>query len=234
MKFITEFTLRDLYRKGAFTEYELGADARLTPGGRSFLSDKRIRLIEPGAPVKKKAWEKKADTVTPDGAEAAAQAADRPSAGPSADKMLAARARSLENLFLETGYDFLETDVNFAKTIMELSPAVGAIRNMILGETPEQSLDCTACTKINQDNFDQDLGECFEITPFHIQSKNGRQILKLDKLRCAVYELAVLAEASNHPAGKDDDLYRRVNRVANVLSQMICTAFGGKECLRDA
>lgn len=218
MRFITENDLRVLYRKEPFTEYDISPDSRLTPGARQFISDRRIRLIDPGAPVKK-VQEK----------EAARQIETRK------DNLLTARARALENLFLETGYEFLNTDVCLARDIMGLQPALAGIRAMLAGKAGDGgtgSLTCTPCTGINPENFLQDLGDCFEITPFHIHAEKGRQILMLNKLRCAMREFSVLAGETGEAEGVGSLICQQINQLTNTLSQMICTAFGGKECQR--
>lgn len=80
MKFITENDLRVRYRKQPFTEYEIAPDSRLTPGGRQFISDRRITLVQPGATPVENSPEKEA----------------APEAETSKENLLTARVRSLE------------------------------------------------------------------------------------------------------------------------------------------
>lgn len=49
MKFITEIELRDLYKTNPFATYQLQPNARLTPGAKQFLTDKRVRIEEAAA-----------------------------------------------------------------------------------------------------------------------------------------------------------------------------------------
>lgn len=44
LKFITEQYLREIYKKTPFEIFKLEKEQRLTPGGRQFLVDKRIKV----------------------------------------------------------------------------------------------------------------------------------------------------------------------------------------------
>ena len=210
MKFITENDLRAMYRQDAFAEFVVEAGTRLTPGARQFVLDKRIVLVEGGG--------RPSETDT---------AVDFPAPEARYPKLVA-RAGSLENLFLETGCDLLKSDICLAREILELQPALAGIKSTLKGEDIPDSLTCTPCTGITGDNFSGALSDCFEIGPFHAQARQGRNILMLNRLRCAMHEFRVLAAES---AG-EDWIQARINRVTNTLSQMICKAFGGKECQR--
>ena len=92
-------------------------------------------------------------------------------------------------------------------------------------------MKCEACSGINEENFSQSLGECFEITEFHMQMDNGRVILLLDRLRSETEILAIEAEElTGSESGRQ--LEAKLNQIINILSQMICKAMGGKECQR--
>ena len=91
-------------------------------------------------------------------------------------------------------------------------------------------MPCTPCHGICEDNFSSDLGDCFDITSFHIQVPKGREILLLHKLRCALYEFQVVL-LETHCTNKE--IPERVNQIINTLHQLICIAFGGDGCQRQ-
>ena len=92
------------------------------------------------------------------------------------------------------------------------------------------ALPCTPCSGINSENFSSDLGDCFDITSFHIQMAKGKEILLLHRLRCALYEFHVVL-LETHCTNKE--IPERVNQIINTLNQMICIAFGGDGCQRQ-
>jgi ethanolamine utilization cobalamin adenosyltransferase len=46
LRIITEIELRDLYKKEPFETYKLPPSVKITPAGRQFLNDRRIKIIE--------------------------------------------------------------------------------------------------------------------------------------------------------------------------------------------
>ena len=54
MKFITEDDLRILFRREPFASYDLPAQAKLTPGARQFLLDKKISFCDDPLTAKRK------------------------------------------------------------------------------------------------------------------------------------------------------------------------------------
>lgn len=215
MKFITEEDLRDLYREKPFTNYELNPGERLTPGGRQFLLDRGINMYDDN---NKKAVHK--ETTQPRQAEAAS---------PDMKGMkLCSRMKTTEATFLLTGQELLERDICLAQSITGLARQFSAIKNAVNGQCQAVDLCCTGCTSITVENFDQDLGDCFEITEFHMGLDKGREILLLHRLRCVLRELEVdVMELSGEQC---QWMTGKINQIINALSQMICTAFGGKEC----
>lgn len=47
MQFLTEDILSGQYRKAAFTEYYVPENTKLTPGGRQYLIDRKVKIIDP-------------------------------------------------------------------------------------------------------------------------------------------------------------------------------------------
>ncbi len=218
MKFITEADLRDMFKKQPFMDFELQPGERLTPGGRQFLLDRGINLYDgsfetPG--------DKKADTVKP------------------AEKLqgkfhrkYCSRVKSLQALFLLTAEDLKKQDVCAAQKITELYRHFSNFKSAADGTCTIPELGCTGCTGINEDNFSHCIGDCFEITEFHMQLEKGYQIVLLARLKAALEEFdADLSDMLE--AQLAEQVSGKLNQIINTLSQMICSAVGGNECQRS-
>lgn len=218
MKFITEEDLRDLYRKQPFTNYDLQEGERLTPGARQFLVDRGIDMYDIGEPKAGRNVESSGRTGSGGGC------------GRNVRK-LRCRLGSLRALFLLTAKDLLKDDVCASQQLMHLYRQLEGLKNAPEGICEAGDMKCEACSSINEENFSQSLGECFEITEFHMQMDNGRVILLLDRLRSETEILAIEAEElTGSESGRQ--LEAKLNQIINILSQMICKAMGGKECQR--
>ena len=215
MKFITEEDLRDLYRKQPFMNYELRDGERLTPGARQFLVDRGIDMYDIGAP-------KAAAKAVTSGA----------AAGPDEGvlKKLRGRKKALRMLFLLTAEELLKTDVCVSRDLTDLCRYF--TEQVSESGNGAGAPECTACSGMNAENFAKDIGDCFEITEFHMQMENGREMLLIARLRS---ELEVFAEEAGELLGDAPvrgAFDEKMNRIINTLSQMICKAMGGKECQR--
>ena len=118
-----------------------------------------------------------------------------------------------------------------AQKVLELGENFNDIKAMNEEGRSFPALACTPCSGINAENFSSDLGDCFDITSFHIQMAKGKEILLLHRLRCALYEFHVVL-LETHCTNKE--IPERVNQIINQLNQMICAAFGGEGCQRKA
>lgn len=215
MKFITEEDLRDLYRKEPFTDYKAEEGSRLTPGARQFLADRGIRYMEDGTLIKIN--NKNIDQCQNETGKKANME----------KKKLFYKIKSIETLFLATGEELLNGDTVLAHDILNLERQLSDIRSMLEGKGTAENMTCNECTGIKTDNFSNDLEDCFEITQTHMETKNGRKIILLHRLRCELREIVLTVLELC-----DDDAVKKINQIINVLSQLICSVNGGKECQR--
>jgi ethanolamine utilization cobalamin adenosyltransferase len=222
MKFITENDLRDLNRKEPFTNYELEQGERLTPGARQYLLDRGINMFDNDIFAKK-------DTVK----------VVKPSALPERKnnwkkKKLQSKMKSMEALFLLYEEELLGGDGFLAQSIINLGKQFSCIKDHVDGKGSVANLSFTECTGINVDNFSDDLDDCFEITDSHMQLKQGRKIIILHRLRCDLRQIEPvvleLYEGSDDENELCTEVIGKVNQIINILSQMICSVLGGKEC----
>lgn len=218
MKFITEEDLRDLYKKQPFMDYDLQPGERLTPGARQFLLDRGINLYDddpfqsPGL--------KKANSGKPAGHLQGRK-----------KRKYCSRMKSLQALFLLTTDELMKQDVCMAQQITELYRYFSDFKSAAEGTCTVTDLCCSACTGIKEDNFSKCIGDCFEISEFHMQLEKGHQILLLARLKAALEEMD-----ADIPDMLEEKLAEQVscklNQIINTLSQMICSAVGGTECQR--
>ena len=140
----------------------------------------------------------------------------------------------MNSLFLLTARDLMDTDLWLSQQLTGLSRQFAALCSVSGGKCEAAELVCNACSGMNRENFSLRIGDCFEITEFHIQMPKGREILLLNRLRSELECFSADAEELI----TDEKLYQaaeaRLNEIINTISQMICGATGGKECQRKA
>lgn len=224
MKFITEEDLRDLYRKQPFTNYDLSPGERLTPGARQFLVDRGINMYDPSDPF---ISGKGKETPPPGDKKAEAPAGDGRQ-----KRKFCSRMKSMQALFLLTAEELLEKDVCLSQQLTELYRQFACLGSAADGKCEAKDLCLTPCSGIDSGNFSQNLGDCFEITEFHMQMEKGREMLLLHRLRSELAQLdADLPDFLDTQLS--DQVSGKLNQIINRLSQMICGALGGKECQRS-
>lgn len=232
MKFITESDLRDFNRKEPFTTYELEPGARLTPGARQFLSDRGINMFGNDSYAKKNTVDAKQSFATLEKKNTWKK------------KKLHSRMKSTEALFLESYEELLSGDASLAESLINLGKQFSCIKNAVEGKGSMENLCCTKCmecaecTGIKEENFSNDLGDCVEITEAHMQLKQGRKIIILHRLRCDLREVEpVILEVYEDSEDNNElctEVIGKINQIVNILSQMICSVVGGKECQRKS
>ena len=228
MKFITEDDLRDLFRKESFTEYEVEPGTKITPGARQFLADRQIILYDAENPRKKKAAIQQ-ERAAAQSTEAAAIQTEL------CDKKLCGRMKSLEAMFLTVAEELLSRDILLAQKIISLKKSFADIKSVLDSGKGCDPLICEKCTGINEENFSEDLGDCFEITEFHIQLAKGKEMIILHRLRCALREMEFDIREFFADNGNDEkcvEMIGKLNQIVNTLSQMICYTAGGEKCQR--
>lgn len=228
MKFITEADLRSLFKKEPFTTYHLVPEVRLTPGARQFLSDNRITISDvKNPPVKNIAVGNEQKICT------------NPKEVNSCNWRLKAyqrRIKFIEASFLSVAQECLSADILLSQKVIKLSKLIHSMKNPLEVKQINQLQGFECCTGITNSNFYDPLEDCFEVNEFHIHLEKGREIINLYKLKCAVQEIEPLvmelSEFSNEDIKQYEEVLNRVYLVTNSLSQLICLAIGGTECLK--
>lgn len=233
MKFITEEDLRDIYKKEPFTTYEIEPGTRLTPGAKQFLADRGMNMFDDEPFIKNY-------VVTISDDRDNAKAGKKPEENKAVAKRswreekLISKLRTAEAKFLATGRELLKADIFMAQSLAGLGKHVHAIKEYAEGNVTVEGLVVKECTGMKEGDFSLELEDCFEITDFHMQLDNGKELLSLHILRCELREVIPYIEEYCDSAKCDklwaETIFCNLNKVINSLSQMICTAVGGKEC----
>ncbi len=233
MKFITEEDLRDVYRREPFTTYEMEPGTRITPGARQFLADRGIHIFD-DVPFVKQHTVNAASALSGDVKQEEAQEEQVSWR----TKKLYGKMKTMEALFLSTGAELLNRDASLSQSVINLGKQFRSIRTFDEGKSLAEIVCCRECQGMNPRTFYKDMGDCFDITEFHIELEKGREILALHQLRCRLREvISVVMEAYEGDENKIklcEEMIGQVNRMINALSQMICSAVGGKECQRKS
>lgn len=231
MKFITEEYLRDLYRKEPFNTYKLQQGQRLTPGAAQYLSDKRIKMDDDASKASKNvSQDKQVEAIKQDDQ---VETIKQPKSS-NLKKKLCCKLKSMEAAFLVASSEILKEDVILAQNIMNLGRKLSNIRNVVDGKGTLEPICCKECTGMNSMNFPTGIDDCFEITEFHMQLEKSSAILKMNTLRCALRELQfeIIEACENDDESSKNGIMGNVDSIINSLSQLICSAVGGKECQR--
>lgn len=181
---------------------------------------------------------------TDEAAEAEAVAADAPAAEeqtgyipspvtvfkPCDDKMLLLRFKAVKAEFLLAGQELLSLNVLLDQSLMTLCEQITSISKALQNGTAiPHDLDPEKAGVSTTAEFSVEKKDPFEVTSFHMQLPNGREILLLNKLRCSVQ---LLVEEVNEKATEDRKEYMvvssRLNQIINTLSHLMSEEVGGK------
>jgi len=149
---------------------------------------------------------------------------------PCDDKMLLLRFKAVKAEFLLAGQELLSLNVLLDQSLMTLCEQITAISKALENGTAiPQDLDPEKAGVSTVVELSAERKDPFEVTSFHMQLPNGREILLLNKLRCSVQ---LLAEEVNEKATEDRKEYlivsARLNQVINTLSHLMSEEVGGK------
>ena len=163
------------------------------------------------------------------GADILAASADRVFE-PCDDKMLLLGFKAVKAEFLLAGQELLTLNVLLDQSLMTLCEQITALSKALQNGTAiPQDLDPEKAGVSTAAELSAEKKDPFEVTSFHMQLPNGREILLLNKLRCKVQ---LLVEEVNEKATEDRKEYMvvsaRLNQIINTLSHLMSEEVGGK------
>lgn len=214
MQFITEADLRATYKANPFTCYTLPEGSRLTPGARQYLLDLGVDMYErqKEAPSPKSEAKKNVPMKTLE------------------REWLLLKIKCLKPEFLLTAQALMTLDVPLAQQVTDLGRQFCLLALYVEGKCEVADLCLVPCEGISEENFGTALDECVAIGEFHLQLENGRALVLLSRLRNEVALFAKEIEMRAMQSEVADSLITKLCQITNKLSQLICSAIGGKVC----
>jgi hypothetical protein len=220
MRFVTEEELRDEYKGAPFSSYTPKDGTRLTPGARQFLMDRGLLDYEDELPF-----------PAPAGAVSPAKPTAKPASSDADSKRFYAALEDAKIRFYRAGIELSGfADIAISQRITALGTQLARLKT---GADISHDLGFAACTGIKSDNFSDLLEDCFEIGEFHVQGENGRVIVTLHGLRTGLRLLELSLNGLCLKGSCDETrnaAVRGVHEIINILSRMICAAFGSQVC----
>lgn len=214
--FITENKLREIYKKQPFKEYELKLEEKLTPGGRQYLLDKSIKIVD----YNEKKYSKEKNEID-----------EKSKYKDYKKEKLYYKLKNIEILILKESAKLIEKDIDHIRELIDLSKDILNLSLYIRNDEELNEISYKLCTGLNEKNIRENLDICMDITDI-IMGLKDREILLgiytiLYELKAIQYELKELEDDK-----KQKIIYENINIVTNKLNQMICKIIGGVKCQR--
>ncbi|MEG6617395.1 cobalamin adenosyltransferase [Peptococcaceae bacterium 1198_IL3148] len=220
MKFITEMELRDLYKREPFTSYVLEPDARITPGARQFLMDRRVTLVQ--APIG-------------DGQKTNTNQAHQVQGQRNHCTLRLRRTMDrIESLFLLVAAEILRGgDVVLSQQVMALGKCFRNVGQAERKQHPPEDIEFWGWSEEEIKRRTHHLEEYDDINEFHVGLKNGKEITLLNYLRASLREVepAILEVywQEEQQACSRQELIDKVNLIINILCMMMWKCLGGQK-----
>lgn len=195
LKFITEEYLRELYRKEPFEFFQMEDDIRLTPGGRQYLSDKRIKIVDKKILEKKEKLEDTNDIKVTENI---------------LTKKKLYRLNILEMDIYNLVSEFIRCNLKIANEMLEINKILHNIIDNLKDNKPLLSFEQPICQNYNLGTLES-----------YLYFKNGKYVFSLKKI---VYEILYCKEffLKNEKICKNFDIIvARVERVIYNLTEEI-------------
>ncbi|ODA39610.1 cobalamin adenosyltransferase [Desulfosporosinus sp. BG] len=223
MKFITEMELRDLYKTEPFAIFVLEPDAKITPGARQFLVDRRVMLEQVQCSGGKKSNIHESN-----------QAQVRESW---CSLRLRRKMDCLESLFLLMAAELLHSgEAILSEEVMALGKY---FRNVQKAEREQKAPDKLQFWGWSEEEIRErsnNLEKYVDVDEFHVGLKNGKEIALLNYLRASLREVepALLETYWNEEKQicSRQDLIDTVNLIINILCMMMWKSSGGQKWKR--
>lgn len=211
MKYITEEELRDLCKIQTFETFTLVEGAKLTPGGRQFLVDRKIPIIVEGE-------QKVTKTIS-----IPANDCNQVDTHTSKTQHIRIHFALLEAIFFREAMELLDRNQDLANQIYDMKCCLESIacsnENLIVPQS---------CEGMTNGQLKCPQNECFQIRRDVMFAEHGKEAAVLHLLRCELQKFyldnedILLADQKNY-----------LSYLMNRLSQMIHSTLGKDHCLPD-
>lgn len=230
MKVITEIELREIWKKGQFTEYKISDGFMLTPAARQFLLDCRVAISDTNFIEKASIYASKATKIN---SESYTELNGKNLVEKHSPRI---RFRGMLDTFygLIVEIELLATEENLSALVQELKIIREYIIQMMLAEASGKSLPF-----INIHSWSSDVIrershyplKYFGIPHFKVQPEDGYVMIFLNRMRTQVRELEVVgSEAFNKKSDalSRQDIMLALNRLSSIAYIMMCSLKAGE------
>lgn len=213
MRFITEDELRLQYESEPFTRYTCPPNARITPGARQFLIDRRIAFETEPTPRRGTTPEPTADTNV-------------------VMQLAFSKLQEMELTLALAAIEWQNDHADLAAELTRMADSLMALRQWC--RQPAETL-----LPPGSDETFQTLaegGNCSEGKRFHISSAQKAVLIKCRLLQCQLQQVLIDLRMILPETDETQTWYAQVahtlNHAINRLSEWICNINGGDPCQR--
>lgn len=219
-KFITEEHLKGLYKKEPFNSFELKINERLTPGGRQYLLDKKILIIDN---LNMKISDKCTDRVRIKEKIESDTKEEKKCKENLKNQNLIYKFNSIESLFYKLASDVFIKDLELAQKIIDICRYIRNFREFLEGKTELININCKVET--------EDQKEEVEISEIYIYTKNSSDLFAIQHL---FYELKILKGLIIEVYEKEKHTLeittKYIDVIIEIMSKLISETAGGMKC----
>ena len=219
-KFITEEHLKGLYKKEPFNSFELKINERLTPGGRQYLLDKKILIIDN---LNMKISDKCTDRVRIKEKIESDTKEEKKCKENLKNQNLIYKFNSIESLFYKLASDVFIKDLELAQKIIDICRYIRNFREFLEGKTELININCKVET--------EDQKEEVEISEIYIYTKNSSDLFAIQHL---FYELKILKGLIIEVYEKEKHTLevttKYIDVIIEIMAKLISETAGGMKC----
>lgn len=198
MKFITEEYLRKEFQKSKFDIFEISENERLTPGGRQYLSDKKIQILN----IQTKKTSEKIEIPTPSTKEK------------KINKKILYKLKFIEVFYSTLVIENLEKNIKLAQRILDICKEISQLRKKYETGFYLKNIE----VKERYSSVDS------EIPDIYIHSKVG---IELYKLKALLYDIFMLKEMIFDEDDKNIGLISEIEIIEKHVEEIIKELLGG-------
>lgn len=215
LKFITEQYLREIYKKTPFEIFKLEKEQRLTPGGRQFLVDKRIKVENKEEKEEiKKVKEPKKEQVKFNKNINIIKVEEKINLKKS---KYVYKIKSFESQLFSLVSENLEKNMPLAQKLLEVARSFRSLNKK---------------NSLKEEKIENIMLEDVEIHDIYIHNKNAVEIFKLHSI---LYEMSFLEEEILE-SEIDDDMkifLQNLKYVKSKIFNIVVELLGGEQCQKN-
>lgn len=219
-KFITEEHLKGIYKKEPFNSFELKINERLTPGGRQYLLDKKILIIDN---LNLKISDKCTDVAGIKDKIESNIKEEKKCKENLKNQSLIYKFNSIESLFYKIASDVFVKDLELAQKIIDICRYIRNFREFLEGKAELITINYKV-------EIEDQKGEV-EISEIYIYAKNSSDLFAIQHL---FYELKILKgliiEGYENEKHTLKVATKYIDVIIEIMSKLISETAGGMKC----